>query len=124
MKTAAVAAAILLLAAWSGGTPAQAQERDCEYEGLTARCGELLLLTRKNYRTNALHPMTEDLRRRISEEGGRIVREDADLALIVARFDHAADALASVLERLRSHQAVSAADYNFLSAPDGIVAVD
>lgn len=124
MKTFAVLAGILVLVMWSGDALLQLQERECEYEGLPARCGELLLHTRKDYRTNELHWMTENLRRRILEEGGKIVKEDGDLAVIVARFDHGAAVLASVLEALRLHPAVRAADYNLISVLDDNSAMD
>ena len=115
MRKVAVLAAMLVLLAWSGGALLQPQHQECEYEGVPARCGELLLHTRKDYETNEMHWMTGDLRRRILEAGGRIVREDDDLAMIVARFDHGAGALSSVLEDLRQHTAVRAADYNLIS---------
>lgn len=94
---------------------------ECEYEGLRAKCGEIVLQLNKNFRTGALHPKTEDLRSLIAKEGGVILMDSADLGVIAARFDRDEETLASVLDRLRKHPAVRSADYNWLSVPtDGL----
>ena len=100
------------------------QAGECTYEGLPAKCGELLIHLNKNYRTDELHPLTEELRDLIAEEGGSIVMDDADLGVIVAKFDRDDEKLARVLNSLRQHPAVRSADYNWVAVLDGEFFVD
>ena len=91
---------------------------------LPAKCGELLINLSKNFRTDELHPLTENLRDLIAKEGGRILMDDADLGVIVAKFEHDEEKLARVLNRLHQHPAVRSADYNWVAALDGELPVD
>ena len=91
---------------------------ECEYEGLPAKCGEVVLQLNKNHRTGALHPQTGDLRDLIAKEEGVILTDSADLGVIVAKFDRDDEQLARILERLRKHPAVRSADYNWVSVPN------
>ena len=100
------------------------QAGECTYESLPAKCGELLIQLNKNYRTDELHPLTEELRDLIAEEGGSIVMDDADLGVIVAKFDRDEEKLARVLNSLRQHPAVRSADYNWVAVLDGEFSVD
>ena len=50
--------------------------------------------------------------------------DDADLGVIVAKFDSEKEKLARVLDRLRKHPAVRNADYNWVSTMDGEFRVD
>ena len=116
--------AIAVVVAGCAGCFRRSGAEECEYEGLPARCGEIVLQLNKNYRTGALHPLTGDLRDLIAKEGGGIVMDSADLGVIVAKFDLAEEGLARVLDRLRKHPAVRSADYNRVSVPnDGLRAV-
>lgn len=119
----AIAATVVLAAAFSGCL-LRSQAKECEYDGLPAKCGELLVHLSKNYRTGDLHPFTGDLRNLISKEGGRIVTDSADLGIIVAKFDSDEEKLARVLNRLRRHPAVRSVDYNWISVPNGGLPVD
>lgn len=91
---------------------------DCTYEESPAKCGELLIYLSKNYRTDELHPLTEDLRYLIAKQGGSILMNDAALGIIIATFDPDEEKLARVLDLLRQHPAVRSADYNWVSTLD------
>ena len=50
--------------------------------------------------------------------------DDADLGVILAKFDRDDEKLARMLDRLRQHPAVRSADYNWVAALDGELPVD
>ena len=118
-----IAVAVVLTAACAGCL-GRTPTGECTYEKLPAKCGELLIHLSKNYRTDELHPLAEDLRVLISKQGGSILMDDADLGIIVAKFDRDDEKLAHVLNRLRQHPAVRSADYNWVVVPDGELPVD
>ena len=97
---------------------------ECEYDGLPAKCGEIIVHLNKNYRTGELHPMTGDLRDLIAKERGSILMDDSDLGVIVAKFDSDKEKLTRVLDRLRKHPAVRNADYNWISTLNDTFRVD
>ena len=119
-----IAVAVVLTVASAGCSRHPHLGEACKYDGLPAKCGELLVHLSKNYRTDELHPLTEDLRDLIAKEGGSILMEDADLGVILAQFDRDEEKLAYVLDRLRQHPAVRSADYNWVVSLDGEFSVD
>ena len=124
MKWFAVLVTTLVLMVYVGGVYLQLQAEVCEYDGLQARCGELLLQVRKNYQTNELHWLTEDLRRQVVRAGGSIVMDDDVVAVIIVRFGREAGQLATTLDSLRRHPAVEAADYHLISVTDDEFRID
>lgn len=90
----------------------------CSYDGLTAKCGELLFQLHQDRRQGVLHPKTQDLRTRIAQEGGNILLYDKELGIITARFDRDPDRLAAIRDRLLTHPAVAYASYNLLAVLD------
>ena len=113
-----------VLAAGHAGCFRHSEAEECEYEGLPAKCGEIVLQLKKNFRTGALHPLTGDLRDLIAKKGGSVLMDDTDLGVIVAKFDRDEEKLARILDRLHKHPAVRSADYNLLSVPDDTFRVD
>ena len=113
-----------VLAAGYAGCFRPYEPEECEYEGLPAKCGEIVLQLNKNYRTGELHPQTGDLRGLISKEGGNILMDDTDLGILVTKFDRDEKKLAPMLDRLREHPAVRSADYNWFSVMDDTFRVD
>ena len=109
---------VAMLAAACAGCFWRTSVEECEYDGLPAKCGELIVHLNKNYRTGESHPLTGDLRDLIGKEGGSILMDDSDLGVIVAKFDSEKEKLARVLDRLRKHPAVRSADYNWVSVMD------
>ena len=116
--------AVVVLTAACVGCFWRTSAEECEYDGLPAKCGELIVHLSKNYRTGDLHPLTGDLRDLIAKEGGSILIDDADLGVIVAKFDSDEEKLARILERLHKHPAVRSADYNWVSVMDDTFRVD
>ena len=112
-----VIAAVLFFVVACAGCYFRTQVEECEYDGLPAKCGELIIQLNKNYRTGELHSLTGDLRDLIAEEGGSIVMDDVDLGVVVAKFDPDEKKLARVLDRLSKHEAVRTVDYNWVSVP-------
>lgn len=105
---------VVVLAAACAGCLGRTHTGECTYEGLPAKCGELLINLSKNFRTDDLHPLTGDLRDLIAKEGGRILMDDAGLGVIVAKFDRDDEKLDRVLNLLRQHPAVRSANYNWV----------
>ena len=120
MKGVIVTAAILATCAGCSRTSAE----ECEYDGLAAKCGEIIVQQNKNYRTGELHPMTGDFRDLIAQEGGRILMDDADLGFLVTKFGGDEENLARVLDLVRNHPAVQSADYNLVAVLDDTFRVD
>ncbi len=119
-----VIAAVVVLVIACAGCFLHTQAEECEYDGLPAKCGELIIHLNKNYRTGELHPLTGDLRDLIAKDGGSILLDDVDLGILVAKFDSDEEKLAPILDRLHKHPAVRSADYNWLSVPYGGLRVD
>ena len=109
---------VAMLMAACAGCFWRTSAEECEYDGLPAKYGELLVHLNKNYRTDELHPLTGDLRDLIGKEGGNILMDDADLGVIVAKFDREKEKLARMLDRLRKHSAVRSVAYNWVSVMD------
>lgn len=119
-----IIATAAVLAAGYAGCFRHSGAEECEYEGLPAKCGEIVLQLNKNYRTGALHPLTGDLRDLIAKEEGSILTDDTELGVIVAKFDRDEEKLAPILDCLHKHPAVRSADYNWLSVLDDTFRAD
>ena len=118
MKWGVAVAVILAMACVDYSGLRRTYVGDCTYEESPAKCGELLIYLSKNYRTDELHPLTEDLRYLIAKQEGRILMDDAALGIIIAKFDPDEEKLARVLGLLCQHPAVRSGDYNWVSTLD------